>query len=43
MEEDEEEEDTMDTGMGGDQDMVSVNIMLWNKSFLYLQLHFVSY
>ena len=34
VEEDEEEEDTMDAGLGGDQDMVQVNIMLWNKAFL---------
>ena len=34
MEEDEEEEDMMDAGLGGYQDMVSVKIMLCNKSFL---------
>ena len=31
LEEDQEEEDTMDAGLGGDQDMVQVYIMLWNK------------
>ena len=33
LEEDEEEEDTMDAGLGRDQDMFWVNIMLWNKRF----------
>ena len=34
MEEYEEKENTMDAGLGGDQDMVQVNIMLWNKAFI---------
>ena len=34
VEGDEEEEDTMDAGLGGYQDMSWVNIMLQNKAFL---------
>ena len=34
VEEDEKEEDTMDAGLDGDQDMVYFNIVLWNKAFL---------
>ena len=34
VEEEDEEEDTIDAGLGGDQDMVQFNIMLWNKEFL---------
>ena len=34
LQEDEEQEDTMDVGLGGDQDMVQVFIMLWNKALL---------
>ena len=34
VEEDEDEEDTMDAGLVGYQDMFQVNIMLWNKAFL---------
>ena len=32
----------MNAGLGGDQDMVQVSIMLWNKALLELQLHLVS-
>ena len=32
--EDEKQEDTMDAELGGDQDIVQFNIMLWNKAFL---------
>ena len=34
VQEDEEKEYMMDAGLGGYQDMVQVNIMLWNKAFL---------
>ena len=34
VEEEEEEEDTMDAGLGGDQDMVYVNIMLCDTALL---------
>ena len=43
LEEDEEEEDTMNAGLGGDQDKVQVNIMLGNKAFHGLQLNLISY
>ena len=30
----------MDAGLGGDQDKVEVNIMLWNKVFLSIKFAF---